>query len=342
MPIQIIKSLNEILGDKMMNEYQKKTIQERIEEDIAKTVSDNSCYWNTLYLDNYVYDDDVTDDELIKVAKKFLEENYYDKPEYDNWHFKPSDRFGDLTIEVSNEVRKKRAEEIRKKEHEKYVNEITKKIIGDIDQKKKEGYKGIMNIEAGYRAWYDDLVKERDDLKCVNTGQYQLIYDNSKFKEIENQNQTHKNGKKVNFQIKPNRPFYETDEGYFSQQDTNIKKFLEESKKVTIEPNMQLIPFKLKKTFYYLTMDNLTESITLNIVYTAFHHINRQSNLYYQINSAITQELREDYNNFEEYILKQIRSASGYNTKLLKETYRNPSNLLKSKYIVPLKIEVEN
>ena len=84
---------------------------------------------------------------------------------------------------------------------------------------------------------------------------------------------------------------------------------------------------------YFLTIDNLSRQITADTVTTGFKHINRQSNLYYQVRSAITKELREDYDEFEHHFLKDMRKAVGINNKILKKIYKDPTKLLNSKYL---------
>ncbi|BDZ67390.1 hypothetical protein GCM10025860_08380 [Methanobacterium ferruginis] len=165
----------------------------------------------------------------------------------------------------------------------------------------------------------------------MNQGQYRLIFEdnvvNDKVNEI---NETHK---LYEYPLKFDDPFFKNGE-FFSKQDKLIKAFLTGSEKVAISSTMILIPFFCKGIYYYLTIDNLTEQISIDSVNTAFKHINKQSNLYYQIITAIPKELRDEYAEFEHNLLKDIRKATGKNNKLLKQFYKDkPKRLVESKYI---------
>ena len=133
------------------------------------------------------------------------------------------------------------------------------------------------------------------------------------------------------YHIRSNTPFYLKQDDFFDEK-ARFKKFLDKTEKVAIAPDMILLPFFFKNTYYYITIDNLSEQITLDTVNTGFKHINRQSNLYYQVHSAITKDLREDYNEFEYHFLKDLRKAVGINSRILK-TFKDPTNLLKNKYL---------
>lgn len=137
----------------------------------------------------------------------------------------------------------------------------------------------------------------------------------------------------IKYKVHTNPLFCLEDKYYFSKQDKLIVNFLTEAKKVAISPDMILIPFKYKKTYYYLTIDNLGETMILNTVNTGFTYINRQSNLYYQISANITAELRTDYNEFEHHFIKSMRKAMGINTKILRKVYNKPIRFIESKYI---------
>lgn len=134
------------------------------------------------------------------------------------------------------------------------------------------------------------------------------------------------------YHIRSNKPFYLKEDDFFGEKSL-FKKFLDETEKVAIAPDMILLPFFCLKTYYYLTIENSSEQITVDTVTTGFKHINRQSNLYYQVRSAITKELREDYDEFEHYFLKDLRKAVGINNRILKKIYADPNKLLKSKYL---------
>lgn len=204
-----------------------------------------------------------------------------------------------------------------------------------IDEKKNTGYKGVLNIDKYDRPYFDLAVKYRNDFKCVNTGQYQIIYDD---------NQTTNNGtvkveNEIDYPVKFQLPFYLDNENFFNEEDEDVEEFLTESEKVGLSSNMALVPFYCKDSYCYLTIDNLTEEITLDIVNTAFKHINKQSNLYYQIRQAITKELRNNYDEFEHHLLADIRKATGINKRMLNNTFKDPNKLINSNYLHIIKKE---
>lgn len=140
------------------------------------------------------------------------------------------------------------------------------------------------------------------------------------------------------YHIQSNMPFYLKEDDFFDKNSKLLKKFLDKAEKVAIAPEMILVPFFCLKTYYYLTIDNSSEQITVDTVTTGFKHINRQSNLYYQVRSAITKELREDFDEFEHHFLKDLRKAVGINNRILIKIYPDPNKLLNSKYLyVPQK-----
>lgn len=134
-------------------------------------------------------------------------------------------------------------------------------------------------------------------------------------------------------------PFYLDDENFFNEEDEDVEEFLTESEKVGLSSNMALVPFYCKDSYCYLTIDNLTEEITLDTVNTAFKHINKQSNLYYQIRQAITKELRNNYDEFEHHLLADIRKATGINKRMLNNTFKDPNKLINSNYLHIIKKE---
>lgn len=229
----------------------------------------------------------------------------------------------------------KRKDQIRNEEGMQDYFEAVNKYI---DTEKSKGYKGTLNTKKTYRSYYDLAVKYRNDLKCVNTGQYRIIYD-----VPVSTNDTNTNiANVIDYTVKFQSPFYLNDESYFNEEDESIKNFLTECKKVGLSSNMALIPFSCKDNYYYITIDNLTKEITLDTVNTAYKHINKQSNLYYQIRQAITKELRNNYDEFEHQLLSDIRRATGINKRLLSNTFKNPEKLITSKYLHIIKKEQEN
>lgn len=225
----------------------------------------------------------------------------------------------------------KRIDQLRSKEG---VLEMFDLVIKHIDEKKDKEYKGLLNIQKVERPYFDLAVKYRDDFRCVNTGQYQIIYDNP-ITEKDNVNVEDEIKYPVEFQL----PFYVNIDNFFHEDDKAIEEFLTECEKVGLSLNMALIPFYYNGTYYYITIDNLTEEITLDTVNTAFKHINKQSNLYYQIRQAITKELRSNYDEFEHHLLIDIRRATGINKRMLIDTFKSPEMFIDSKYLHIIKKE---
>lgn len=207
-------------------------------------------------------------------------------------------------------------------------------LMSYIDENKDTKYKGLFNAKDFDVVYLDLAVKYRDDFKCVNTGQYKLVYDDpiTKKETIDVKNE-------MDYSVKFQQPFYLNDENFFNEDDKDIKEFLTECEKVGLSPNMILIPFSCVNSYYYLTIDNLTEEITLDTVNTAFKHINKQSNLYYQIRQAITKELRNNYDEFEHHLLADIRKATGINKRMLNNTFKDPNKLINSNYLHIIKKE---
>lgn len=207
-------------------------------------------------------------------------------------------------------------------------------VISHIDGEKNAGYKGVLDIPKSNRPYYDLALKYRNDFKRVNTGQYRIIYDNQTTKK-----DTVKVENEIDYPVKFQPPFYLKNEYFFNEEDEDVEEFLTESEKVGLSSNMSLVPFYCKDTYCYLTIDNLTEEITLDTVNTAFKHINKQSNLYYQIRQAITKELRNNYDEFEHHLLSDIRKATGINKRILNNTIKDSDKLINSKYLHIIKKE---
>jgi len=141
------------------------------------------------------------------------------------------------------------------------------------------------------------------------------------------------------FKIIAKMPFYQDNPDY----DPNHKfiKFLNDSKAVPLDPDMLLVPFKVKikddgkfkTTYFYFTVNSRSETINLRFTDTGFEYANQQSNFFYQLRSAITPEQRHDYHNFESYILKELQTATGHNSKLLKNMYPDFKKLINNKYV---------
>lgn len=179
---------------------------------------------------------------------------------------------------------------------------------------------------ASFREALFLLTQKYSNFRQLKPSEFRLHNPYLKFLEETNEEN------RIKYKVSSNTPFF-LKEGFFNEQDKNIKSFLEEAEKVPISQDMILIPFIYKKRDYYLTILNLNEQITLESINTGFKHINSQSNLYNQVRSAISNKFRENFEEFIHFLLLNLQKASGKNSKLLKNTYKNPKQLFKSKYI---------
>jgi hypothetical protein len=295
-----------------------KVIDKQVQE-MLKEYQDNTKY--SLLNDINRLEIAETDyNEIVQAIENHFSEKYTNDPIYKEWKFKIDDNMClDITDVPLNHVY----------DHHKRGKLAVRDINEDLDKYKAKGYKGTINYEKCYEiSTYDFVLSRRNDLKEVNYGQYQLIYQDKPAKKEDK-----KASKLLEYPIKSESPFF-CNEEFFSKQDKANKGFLNESEKVAISSTMLLVPFSCKREYFYLTIDNLTKEISLDSVKTAFKHINRQSNLYYQVISAIPLDLRENYAEFEHHLLKDMRKATGTNKKLIKKFYKDkPERLLKSKYI---------
>lgn len=136
-----------------------------------------------------------------------------------------------------------------------------------------------------------------------------------------------------NHNINHNQLFYELND-LISKKYTVFKRFLLESKKVAIDPDMILIPFQVNKEFYYINIDNLSENLFLSDYEPGFRYINKQSNLYDIIQSVRKEELNNNLE-YKGYLLAELRKHTSFNKKLINEIYDKPSTLLdKNQYLI--------
>lgn len=321
-------------------EYVKRSLDKELER--IKENEDHFDFDMVVYLN----DDDISNEDGKIIVENHLKEFYYDNPEYKGWKITHN----------GLEIKMKRKDYIKRLEHQqkekrrlnyleaiKLKGDLIEKLDDEISRQKSKHYKGLFNLSDGGihqklimrlesfnilyidEGVYNALCYIRDDFVCVNKRQYQIIYD----KKISEENREHT----VEYIIVPDDPFFSLDDGFFNKKSEAIKGFLTQSEKVAISPDMMLIPFYCKGGFYYITIDNFSKHMSIDSVKTAFKHINKQSNLYYQIYGAITKELRENYNEFEHNLLRGLRKATGINKRILNECYpEHPERLLTSKY----------
>ncbi|KAF5056379.1 hypothetical protein DSECCO2_367970 [anaerobic digester metagenome] len=296
----------------------------------------------------YLYGNEMSREDGKIIVENHLKEFYYDNPEYKDWKIT---RRG-LEIEMKSkgyikklEYQQKEKRRLNYLEEIKLKGDLIEKLDDEISRKKSKHYKGLFNLLDGGshpirmrldpsilyidERVYEALCHIRDDFVCVNERQYKIIYD----KKISEDNCKENRENTVEYTIDPDDPFFSWDDGFFNKKSEAIKGFLTESEKVAISPDMMLIPFYCKGDFYYITIDNFSKHMSIDSVKTAFKHINKQSNLYYQIYGAITKELRDNYNEFEHHLLRGLRKATGINKRILTEFYpEHPERLLTSKH----------
>jgi len=222
------------------------------------------------------------------------------------------------------------------------IKSYGKDIISDLQSKDTPFYDiGIIELQETLKYSYD--YEKAPTIKVKEAFGLLTRYYPEKFKIDGNKyfilNPDFSKDETEKFKIKAKKPFYQDNPDYDPKH--KFIKFLNESRQVPLNPNMLLVPFKVKtiderkfKTiYYYFTVNNRSESINLRFTDTGFEYANQQSNFYYQLRSAITPEFRKDYHNFEEYIFKQLQTATGFNTKLMKKIYGSSKDIINNKYI---------
>lgn len=214
------------------------------------------------------------------------------------------------------------------------INKLVKPMDEEIDEKKSEGYTGVISQKVGTNEYYalQQLSDERKDFQEVNKGQFKIIYDQKdlSIKFFENE----KPKRKPNFKIRFDTPFYMNIDNFFDKSDKSIETFLTKADKVGLSKSMALIPFISSNKCYYLTIDNDSEIISLNHIKMPFTYLNSQSNLYDQIRRNISKTLRESY--LDEFITKllfYLKTASKRNNILFNEIFNDTQVLCSCSYI---------
>lgn len=223
--------------------------------------------------------------------------------------------------EVQNEEELDRIDDFIKAKGEKARLEIEKRLRelnDDIDNLKAKRYPGTIHPKDRYVAesWitdknlYELRILKRDDIKMVNPNQYQLIYDDESKADSD-------------FEIEPNIPFYKDSEEF--KKKKKLTKFLNNSKKVYINPDMFFIPYRYKNDdkFYILVVNNISENIE-EYQLNSLNYLNKQHNVYDIIDINKDDKIKKT-GPFKNYIIRTFQKYVNYNTKELYEVYETIS-----------------
>lgn len=226
------------------------------------------------------------------------------------------------------ELNKKLKEQ--KKQRDKDKQEHIEEINSYIDSLKAKRYVGLISakdIERYFRkgSWDEEfffseyVVKDRNDIVMVNSGQYKLIYDNV-------------NDSTANFSIEPNQPFYKRSEMFENKKQ--LIEFLDKSKKVYVNEDMFFVPFKYKQDdkFYLLVVNNVLENIEAYQL-NSLNYLNKQHNVYYIIETNKADKFK-DIRALKDYIIRTCQRYTNYNSELLYRVYSKVDNFKKEKTIV--------
>ncbi len=194
------------------------------------------------------------------------------------------------------------------------VDEIFKEVNDDIDNKKANNFMGTINEtdQLTNEIIERHILPTRNDFKKVNENQYQIIYDN-------------KSKSKINFEISPNKPFYEESEEFETKK--LLKVFLMKAKKVHINSDMSFIPLRYKgdNKFYILITNNITEVIELYRL-NSFNYLNKQHNVYYIIETNMDDKFSGNLNEFKKHVIKKCQKYTNYNKTVLYNIYKKIGN----------------
>jgi hypothetical protein len=258
--------------------------------------------------------------EAFEIIETHLKENYINKDEYKHFKFRLNS-ICDLRITTKSFESKS---EVKAHGYNEDLIKYLRALFNEkVDNYKLEQYKGTINVKSDVdKEIYDKyIVPYRKDVEKVNEGQYKLIYDD-------------KPVNKLNFEIKPNKPFYEDSEELKDKK--SLKRFLTESNKVHINPDMFFIPFRYKQRddkFYILVINNILENIELYQL-NSLNHLNKQHNLYYVIETNMDGKFEGKLNEFKNYILRSCQKSTNGNRDLLSEVYSRISHFKDDKFIV--------
>ena len=216
-------------------------------------------------------------------------------------------------------------DEINRKEEEEQVKQEKADFHSWIDDYKRDGYKGTINLTEKY--FYDHtphalarMCDARDDLRKVNTNQYKIIYDD---------------GGEFKFDfdiIEPNELFYRKDERFKNKK--SLVEFLDKSNKVYVNKDMCFIPYTYKQDnhFYLIVINNIIQNIE-DYQLKSLNFLNKQHNIYYIIETNRDDRFK-DLNELKNYILKTCQKYVNPNRDLLYSVYPKVDNFKKDKAIV--------
>lgn len=216
-------------------------------------------------------------------------------------------------------------DEINRKEEEEQVKQAKEDFNSWIDDYKRDGYKGTINLTEKHFLHHTPhalarICDARDDLRKVNTNQYQIIYDDSE---------------EVNFDfdiIEPNELFYRKDDGFKNKKQ--LIDFLDRAEKVYLNSDMCFIPYTYKqdKGFYLLVINNTLQNIE-DYQLKSLNFLNKQHNIYYIIDTNRDDRFK-DLNELKNHILKTCQKYVNSNRDLLYSVYPKVDNFKKDKGIV--------
>ena len=216
-------------------------------------------------------------------------------------------------------------DEIVEKEREEQIKQAKADFNRWIDDYKRDGYKGTINLTERY--FYDHtphalarMCDEREDLRKVNTNQYKIIYDD---------------GGEFKFDfdiIEPNELFYRKDERFKNKK--SLVEFLDKSNKVYVNKDMCFIPYTYKQDnhFYLIVINNIIQNIE-DYQLKSLNFLNKQHNIYYIIETNRDDRFK-DLNELKNYILKTCQKYVNPNMDLLYSVYPKVDNFKKDKAIV--------
>lgn len=217
-------------------------------------------------------------------------------------------------------------DEINEKKKEEQIKQEKADFHSWIDDYKRDGYKGTINLTEKY--FYNHtppmlarMCDARDDLRKVNTNQYKIIYDDNDSEEV-----------KFDFDIiEPNELFYQKDDRFKNKKQ--LIEFLDKAEKVYLNSDMCFIPYTYKQDdgFYLLVVNNIVGNIEDHQL-KSLNYLNKQNNIYYTIGTNRDDRFK-DLNEFTNYILKTCQKYVNFNRDLLYSVYPKVDNFKKDKGI---------
>lgn len=213
-----------------------------------------------------------------------------------------------------------------------YFLEMERLVISTISdlEKSKKSHKD-MSITQFYACCQNEIINQEEKALA----KYAVSMLLNKYPQLENVRRTEYRIKRLSednkFIIKPNKPFYE------KYDDNKLKKFLTESNKVYLNPDMCFIPFKYRKGeyLYLLVLDNVTERIE-EYRLKSFHYLNKQNNLRYIIEVNLDDRFLEEINQFERYLLKSLKKFLNNNMEIFYEVFGGKTDFERIKKIIKM------